>query len=109
MLVLSLIVDPLGHLDQHPVQLLGHAHLAAEPAGVRQPVGEVEHVELLVRGLLLDLAEVLGREDEVAGGAGQGALTCPEPINVDVIVDGDIKKVVTLLGLQRINWVYVTS
>ena len=90
MLVLSLIIDPLGHLDQHPVQLLGHAHLAAQPAGVRQPVCEVEHVQLLVRGLLLDLAEVLGREDEVAGGAGQGALARPVPVYIDVVIDHNV-------------------
>ena len=39
-------------------------------------------------------------------GAGQGALTRPEPVNVDVIVDGDIKEVVPLLGLKRIKLVF---
>ena len=38
-------------------------------------------------------------------GAGQGALTRPEPVNVDVIVDGDVKEVVPLLGLKRIKLV----
>ena len=38
-------------------------------------------------------------ENHVTRGAGQGAFTCPKPIQVDVIVDGNVQQVVTILGL----------
>ena len=67
---LSLVVDPLGHLHLHPVQLLGHADLAAQPGGVGEAVGQVEHVQLLVGGLVLDFLKVGLLEDQVASRAG---------------------------------------
>ena len=88
---LSLVVNPLGHPDHDPVQGLAHAHLAAKPACVRQTEGQVEHVQLLVSRLLVDLCEVLLGEDDVTRGAGQGALTRPEPVNVHIIVNGDVQ------------------
>ena len=38
-------------------------------------------------------------ENHVTRGAGQGAFTCPKPIQVDVIVDGNVQQVVTILCL----------
>ena len=56
---LSLIIDPLRHLHRDPVQRLGHAHLTAQPGGVRQTEGQVQHVQLFVCRLLVYLVKGL--------------------------------------------------
>ena len=35
----------------------------------------------------------------MTGGACKGAFTCAKPIQVDVVVDGNVQKVVTFFGL----------
>ena len=36
----------------------------------------------------------------MTSGAGKGAFTCTKPIQVDVVVDGNVQKVVTFFGLK---------
>src|SRR5271166_6654650 len=55
-----------GQLHGQPVELLRHHELAAEPGGLLQPEGEVEHV-LLVLGRLRELAEPSRVDDHMAG------------------------------------------
>ena len=74
-----MIVDPLRHPDRDAAQLLADAHLAAQPGGLGEPEGQVQHVQLLVRRLVRQPVKVLLRQDDVAGGAGQGALARTEP------------------------------
>ena len=99
---LSLIIDPLRHVDFHPVQGLGHADLAAQPRSLLEVVGQVQHVQLFVRGLVRNVLEVLVLEDEVASGAGQCAFTGPEAVNVHVVVDHDVQEVLSQLALGRV-------
>jgi hypothetical protein len=42
----------------------------------------------------------LGREYKVAGGAGEGALTRPETVNIDVVVHHHVQQVLPLLRLK---------
>jgi hypothetical protein len=42
----------------------------------------------------------LGREYKVAGGAGEGALTRPETVNIDVVVHHHVQQVLALLCLK---------
>jgi hypothetical protein len=42
----------------------------------------------------------LGREYKVAGGAGEGALTRPETVNIDVVVHHHVQQVLALLRLK---------
>ena len=48
-------------------------------------------------------------ENHVTRGAGQGAFTCPKPIQVDVIVDGNVQQVVTILCLVVNNCFHSSS
>src|SRR6185437_11698610 len=63
----------LRQLDGEAVELLGHDDLAAEPRGLRQAEGEVEHV-LLVLARFLEQLVPFGIDDDVAGRAGERAL-----------------------------------
>ena len=43
----------------------------------------------------------------MTSGAGKGAFTCAKPIQIDVIVDSNVQKVVTFFGLQfKISYVF---
>src|SRR6185312_10773558 len=56
--------------DYQAVERLGHHDLAAEPRGLLEPEGEVEHV-LLVLGRRRQLGEPGWIDDDVAGRAGK--------------------------------------
>ena len=83
----DMIVDPLRHPDRDAAQLLADAHLAAQPGGLGEPEGQVQHIQLLVRRLVRQPVKVLLRQDDMEGGAGQSALARPEPVNVNIVVD----------------------
>jgi hypothetical protein len=98
---LSLVVDSFGHPDFQAVEFLGHADLAAESARIYETVGKVQHVELFISGLVWEEGKILRLEDEVAGGAGEGALARAKAVNVDVVVDDDVEQVLADLAFDR--------
>ncbi len=61
----SLIIYACGNGDFEPVEVLGHAHLAAESGGVGEAVGQVQHVHFLVGRAVRDAVEVRLLEHQV--------------------------------------------
>src|SRR6185437_14787029 len=78
----------LRQLDGEAVELLGHDDLAAEPRGLRQAEGEVEHV-LLVLGRVLQQLVPFRIDDDVAGRAGERALA--GALDVDAVLVRDLQ------------------
>ena len=74
----SLVVDGFWDIDNNSVQIFLHLDLAAEPGCFCETKGQVQHVQLLICGLLQFLL-VLFREYEVASGAGQRSLASTKP------------------------------
>mmetsp|Transcript_10641 Transcript_10641/g.25610 ORF Transcript_10641/g.25610 Transcript_10641/m.25610 type:complete len:256 (-) Transcript_10641:298-1065(-) len=88
-----------GDLDVDPVHLVRHDDLTAQPAGFRQPVGHVQHVLLVLRGLLQDAVEgLLVRDDDVTGAAGADALA--GPLQLDVVPLGDLQEGLADVGVD---------
>ena len=77
--------------DHQPVQLLRHLHLATQPACLRQPEGQVEHVVLVVRGLRHALVVVEVLHDHVAGAA--GARAAARALHLELVVLRDVEEV----------------
>ena len=94
------------------------SHLATKARLLSEAKGKVQHIQLFVCGFILDLCKIFLKElklthlmtphrmqktyrceNHVTRGAGQGAFTCTKPIQVDVIVDGNVQQVVTILCL----------
>src|SRR5271169_2153928 len=77
-----------GQPHHQTVELLGNDDLAAEPGGLAEVEGEVEHV-LLVLARLLKQIIPLGIDDDVAGRAGERAFACP--LDIDIMAVGDFE------------------
>ncbi len=60
-----------------PIKFLCHHYLTAQPRGVSEPVSEVQHILFFLGQRVGDLVEPVGVYDQVAGGAGESALTGP--------------------------------
>ena len=74
--------------DGEAVELLGHHDLAAEARGVGEAEGEVEHVLLVLAGIL-EHFEPFGIDDDVAGRAGERALA--SALDIDVVAMRDLQ------------------
>src|SRR5258708_27763713 len=78
----------LRQLDGKAVGLLGHDDLTAEPRGLRQAEGEVEHVLLVLARLVQQLVP-FRIDDDVAGRAGERALA--GALDVDAVLVRDLQ------------------
>ena len=77
-----------GQLDHQPVQRIVDHDLAAEPRGLLQAEGEVEHV-LLILGRRRELVEPRRVDHDMAGRAGQGPLA--GTLQVDAMLMRDLQ------------------
>src|SRR5215212_10188109 len=75
-------------LDDQAVERLAHADLTAEPRGVGEPEGEVEHVFLVLAGWG-ELVEPFLLDHDMAGRAGKRALA--GALDGDVVTMGDFE------------------
>src|SRR5258708_12293236 len=75
-------------LDGKAGEVLGHEDLTAEPRGLRQPEGEVEHVLLVLARLVQQLVP-FRIDDDVAGRAGERALA--GALDVDAVLVRDLQ------------------
>src|SRR4029450_5291247 len=92
-LALPLLVDHhiagrRRQLDDQPVERLAHTDLAAQPRGVGEAEGEVEHV-LLVLARGGELVEPFLLDHDMAGRAGERALA--GALDVDMVAMGDFE------------------
>ena len=77
-----------GQPHRQPVELLGDDDLAAQPRGLAEVEGEVEHV-LLVLARLLEQIVPIGVDDDMAGRAGERAFA--GALDIDVVAMGDFE------------------
>mgnify|MGYP007025664525 CR=1 FL=1 len=69
--------------DADAINVFAGNHLTSQPGGLGEAEGEVQHVVLVVGGLWQFGEERRILDDDVAGGAGQGALA--RALEVDVV------------------------
>ncbi len=77
-----------GNRTVEPVELLGDDELAAEPRGLGEAEGEVEHVLLVLARLGQQLVPV-GIDDHMAGRAGERALA--GALDIDIVAMRDLE------------------
>src|SRR5216684_3884820 len=92
-IAVSLLVDHhvaggRRQLDHQPVERLAHADLAAQPRGMGEPEGEIEHVLLVLAGRR-QLVEPVLFDDHMTGRAGERAFA--GAFDVDVVAMGDLE------------------
>lgn len=85
-------------MNLQPVHVLGECDLAAKARGIRQFVGQVQHVQLLVARLVGQLFVVISLKDQMAGGAGQGALAGSKPVQIHAVVNHHVQQGVAHLA-----------
>lgn len=91
---------PATYLHFQPVHVFRQIDLTPEPRRVRQIVGQVQHVELLVRRLVRQLVEVGLGENQVASTARQSSFAGTEAVKVKVAVHDHVQQAIADLSFR---------
>lgn len=89
----------LGQSDPYTVDILGHLDLAAEPTGLCEAVGQVQHVVLIVFRFRQGVV-VVWVDDDMAGGA--SARATARTFHVQVVTLGYVQDGLALADLIRL-------
>jgi hypothetical protein len=81
-------------LNHQSIQLLAHANLTAQPASLGQAKRQIQHVVLVVAGLLHLVEHIFARDDDVAGRA--GARAAARALHLEVVGLRDVEQVVAV-------------
>ena len=79
--------DTVWNRDHQTVQVVAHHDLTAEAGGGFQAEGKVEHILFLIAGRLQPPG-MIGIDDDMAGGAGEGAVA--GPLDAEIRVPRDL-------------------
>lgn len=90
----SSIVDGRWHLHFQSVHIWSQYDLATQSRCVAQIVGQIQHVHLLIARFRRQFIVIWFTEYQMAGGAGQCTLARSKSIQVDVVINDNVQKVV---------------